>query len=79
MALFSVQNLSVVCSSRLCAFLELQMDLLLDEIAYLFIKVKANLISFGSSRFFKLHTKKIKYSVGIIFVVVKLNYTSTFP
>lgn len=55
------------------------MDLVLDEIAYLLIKVKANLISFGSSRFFELHTKKIKYSVGIIFVVEKLNYTSTFP
>lgn len=55
------------------------MDLLLDEIAYLLIKVKANLISFGSSRFVKLHTKKIKYSVSIIFVVEKLNYTNTFP
>ena len=55
------------------------MDLLLDEIAYLLIKVKANLISFGSSRFVKLHTKKIKYSVGIIFVVEKLNHSSTFP
>lgn len=43
------------------------MDFLLDEIAYLVIKVKANLISFGRSRFVKLHTKKIKYSVGIIF------------
>ena len=55
------------------------MDLLLDKIACLLTKVKANLISFGSSRFVKLHTKKVKYSVGIIFVIEKLNYTSTFP